>query len=206
MSLTIHGFPLSTYVRTARMTCVEKGVDYALDPITPSEAKSKGLHPFGKLPIMSHDDFRLFETSAICRYIDASFKGPSLLPSDLRAAALAEQWISAISDVIYDAMIRRYVLQYVFPKGDAPDRTVIDPALVQIREQLAVLDKAYGAHDVLVGDGVTLADLFLAPILFYVGKMPEGGELLGAVPAVRRGIAAIEQRKSFGETVPPMPS
>jgi glutathione S-transferase len=205
MTLTIHGFPISTYVRTARMTCVEKNVDYQLDPIPPDDCKARGLHPFGKVPAMDHDGFKLFESGAICRYIDAAFQGPALLPADIKARALMDQWISVAGDALYDVMIRKFVLQYVFAKDGKPDRSVIDPAIGQIREQLGVLDRAYGARDFVVGDSLTLADLFLAPLLFYVGKMPEGGELLGAVPAVRRGIAAIETRKSCAETMPPMP-
>ena len=199
MTLTLHGFPLSSYVRTARMACVEKGVDYRLDPLSPGDAKAQGLHPFGKIPVLDHDGFPLFETLAICCYVDASFDGPGLQPSDLKRRALDLLWISAIDGVVYDAMIRRFVLQYAFPKDGVPDRRVIDPALGKARHQLGVLDAGYGAHDYLTGDSLGSADLYLAPIPFYVGQIPEGEALLSAVPGVRRGTAAMEARKSFGD-------
>jgi len=208
MALKLYGFPLSTYVRTARMACVEKGVIYELEPLSPAECQARRLHPFGKIPVMEHDGLRLFETSAIVRYIDASFDGPPLQPDGRIEQARMEQWISAIGDTIYDAMIRRCVLQYAFPRREdgQPDRKVIVPALKQTRRQLEVLDEAYGDRSFLDGDNLSLADLFLAPILFYLARIPpEGPGLLEAAPNVRRGIAVMENRTSFGETVPPSP-
>lgn len=206
MALKLYGFPLSTYVRSTRMACVEKGVAYELEPLSPPECKARGLHPFGKIPVMEHDGLRLFETSAILRYIDETFDGPSLQPADPTGRARMEQWISSVNDTIYDAMVRRCVLQYAFPRGEdgAPDRKVIVPALKQTRRQLKVLDEAYGDRDFLVGDSLSLADLFLAPILFYLARIPpEGSKMLEAAPNLRRGMAAMESRKSFVETIPP---
>jgi len=205
MTVTIYGFPLSTYVRTARMACIEKGIDYVLEPVAPSASKERGLHPFGKIPVLDHDGFRLYETRAITGYIDAGFDGPALQPADAKARALMDQWISALNDVMYGTMIRGFVLPYVFAKDGQPDRAVIDAALPQIAHQLDVLNEGYGARAYLVGDGVTLADLFLAPVLYYVGAMPEGDSLLAKAPGVRRGIEAMHARRSFRETVPPQP-
>lgn len=70
-------------------------------------------------------------------------------------------------------------------------------------EILAVFEEAYGGRDYLVGNAMCMADLFLAPILAYVEVMPEGTELLAAVPNVRRAQAAIRERPSFKDTEPP---
>jgi glutathione S-transferase len=115
-----------------------------------------------------------------------------------------EQYASLIVCHGYDAMVRRYVLQYVFPKGadGAPDRAVIDKAVPEIRSQLAVLDRAYGPRNLLAGDTVTLADLLLAPIVFYLPMFPEGKTLLAEVPNVVRAHAAFAERESFKSTMP----
>ena len=103
-------------------------------------------------------------------------------------------------------MIRRYVLQYVFPKGanGTPDRGVIDVAVPQIKSHLEVLDRAYGPRNVLVGDAVSMADLLLAPIVFYLGMFPEGKTLLAGAPNVTRAHAWMAERPSFKATVPPL--
>jgi glutathione S-transferase len=156
------------------------------------------------VPAFRDGDFTLYETTAIVRYIDECFAGPALVATNPWARAKMEQYVSLINCHIYDAMVRRYVLQYVFPKGagGAPDRGVIDKALPDIRSQLEVLDLAYGSRNLLAGAAVTLADLLLAPILFYLAQFPEGKTLLAAAPNVVRAHAAIAERESFRATAP----
>ena len=115
-----------------------------------------------------------------------------------------EQWVSVINCHGYDAMVRRYVLQYVFPKGEggAPDRKTIDAALPEIEKLLVTLDKTYGKRNFLVGDTVTMADLFLAPIVFYLGMFPESKALLAKVPNLSRAHATMAERESFKATMP----
>ena len=205
--LIIHGVPQSSYVRTARMACEEKGVAHQVDPVLPGDIKARGLHPFGRIPAMTHGEVKLFETIAIALYVDGAFDGPSLQPSDRLERAQMAQWVSAINDTIYDAMVRRIVLQYIFPKGPEgqPDRSVIDPAVSQARDQLAALDAAIGARGFLVGASLSIADLFLAPVLFYLEKMPEGPGLLAGAPNVQRVFAGLAERPSFAATLPPPP-
>jgi glutathione S-transferase len=204
-SVAILGDPRSTYVRTARMGLAEKGVKYTLEPLAPHTPEILAVHPFGRVPGFRDGDLTLFETSAILRYVQECFEGPSLLPGNIRDRARCEQWVSAINCYGYDAMIRRYVLQYIFPRGadGGPDRATIDGALKDIPVQLAIFDRAYGAGDYLAGAALSMADLFLAPILAYVEAMPEGAGLLSAAPNVRRAQQAIRARQSFRDTEPP---
>ena len=204
--LVILGDPRSIYVRTARMALVEKGVDYRLQPAAPHSDEILAIHPFGRIPAMRHGDVELFEAAAICEYVDGAFDGPPLRPADVVERARMEQWISSFNDYLHPVMIRRYVLQYVFPKGPdgQPDRAVIDEAVPDIAKQFAILDKTYGGRNFLVGDTVTLADLFLAPTLFYISVMPEGESLLAGAPNLKRACAAMAERKSFADTLPPM--
>ena len=113
-----------------------------------------------------------------------------------------EQYASLINCHAYDAMIRRYVLQYVLAKENAPDRAVIDKAVPEIKSLLEVFDRAYGPRNTLAGDTVTLADLLLAPIVFYLGKFPESKALLAGAPNVTRAHAWIAERPSFKATAP----
>jgi glutathione S-transferase len=205
-TITVFGDPRSSYVRTVRMALVEKGIAYAHEPAAPHSAEVVALNPFGRVPAFRDGEFTLYETSAIVRYIDESFPGPALLASNARLRATMEQWVSLINCHAYDAMVRRYVLQYVFPKGanGAPDRAVIDAAVPEIKSQLDVLDRAYGTRNLLVGDAVSMADLLVAPIVFYLGMFPEGKALLAGAPNVARAHAWMAERPSFKATVPPL--
>jgi glutathione S-transferase len=62
MSLTLYGFPVSPYVRAARIALSEKGVDYQFSEVGFDHLKTESygkLHPFRKMPVLEHDDFVL---------------------------------------------------------------------------------------------------------------------------------------------------
>jgi glutathione S-transferase len=207
-TLTLLGDVRSTYTRTARMALAEKGLAYSFQPCAPHSADILAIHPFGRIPALRDGEIELFETSAMLRYLDECFgAGPTLLPGTIFGRARCEQWVSVVNAYLYDTMARRYVLQYVFPRGEGgkPDRAVIDGALKEMPIQLAALDKAYGNGDWLAGGALSMADLFVAPILAYVEQMPEGAALLAAAPNVKRAQTVIRARASFTSTDPSAP-
>lgn len=207
-NLVLLGDVRSTYTRTVRMALAEKGLSYTMRSCAPHAPELLALNPFGRIPAFRDGEISLFETSAIVMYLDEAFgAGPTLRPGSILGRTRCEQWVSAINAYMYDTMVRRYVLQYVFPRGEGgqPDRAVIDAALKEMPGQLAALDRAYGAGDWLVGGALSAADLFIAPILAYVEGMPEGKALLEAVPNVRRAQAELCQRPSFTSTDPSLP-
>jgi glutathione S-transferase len=203
--LILYGIPQSTYVRSARMACVEKGVPYTLEHAMPHSETINRIHPFGKMPAMQHGDFTLYETSAILRYIDEAFDGPRLTPADLRRRARMEQWMSSINAYYDGSMVRRILLQYYFPPSGTPDRAVIDKAAEEARKQVAVLDEALAEGPYLLGAEISLADLLLCPILSYFFRTPEGETMLAGSKNIRRAGDAIHARKSFTDTAPPPP-
>ena len=215
MTITIFGLPFSTYTCTVMMTCVEKGAEFVLDASALSSIKQLkkpphiNRHPFGKMPAIKDGTRVLYETSAICRYIDEKFDGPNLFPSanchDVTyQRAQVEQWISAASAYFDNCIIRHFVLQYVFPRGEGnePDRVVIDKAIPIIRSNLGLLNTQYGTRGTLVGDNITLADLFFAPILHYLSITGEGKDLMRHAPNVQRGLDVMRERQSFKQAFP----
>ena len=90
----IHGVPGSPYVRKALLVCEEKGAPYRLAAMGLGDNKTAeylAMHPFGRIPVIEHEGFVLYEADAIMRYVDQVFPGPSLVPSDPRAAARMNQ-------------------------------------------------------------------------------------------------------------------
>lgn len=203
-TVVLLGDPRSSYVRAARMGLAEKGVKYTLQPHAPHTPEILAVHPFGRVPGFRDGRVALFETSAILRYVDEAFPGPSLVPGTVRDRARCEQWVSAINAYLDGTMVRRYVLQYIFPKGAGgqPDRAVIDGAVKEMEGQFAILERAYGSNDYLAGKALSMADLFLAPILFYVEQFAEGKALLARHPNVMRAQGVVRARASFRDTAP----
>ena len=208
--LEIIGIDLSTFVRTCRIACLEKGVDYDLvfdyaNGIADLQSETHlAHHPFGRIPVMRHDGFTLFETTAICRYIDDTFDGPALVPGERRQAAVMEQWVSAINDYAVPRITVKYILQYAFPKGPdgTPDMEAINEALPNVRDTLKILNAALEDGPYFLGQTPYIADFLLLPIIDYVASMPEGADLLGASPNVARFRDAFSERAGYAATLP----
>ncbi len=204
-TITLLGDVRSTYTRSARMALAEKGVAYTMQACGPHSPEILALHPFGRIPALRDGEIEIWETAAIINYLEECFdSGVSLRPGSIMERTRCWQWISVVNSYLYDTMVKRYVLQIIFPKGEGgkPDRAVIDAALAEMPPQFAALDKAYGRGDYLAGASYSSADLFLAPILAYVQFMPEGGQLMANYPNLVRAQNLIRQRASFTSTNP----
>jgi glutathione S-transferase len=203
-ALQIIGVPQSNYVWAVRMVCEEKGVPYEYRPERPHSAEVDAIHPFGKIPVMRHGDVQLCESKAIATYIDRVFDGPKMIPEDVKLAAQVEQWVS-LGNVEFDKlMIRQYVIGYVFPKDGKPDKAAIGAAAEKMKPQVAVLDRAVASGH-LVGDGFTLADINILPMLFYVNRFEEGKAMLGTAKNLSAYMERHFARPSFRKSAPPPP-
>src|SRR5215813_1099015 len=100
------------------MVLVEKGVSYSRVEVNPfaldMPKQYLDLHPFRRVPTLVHDDFVLYETVAITRYIDESFEGPPLQPAGARRRARMAQIISIIDAYAYWPMVRQLFSHRVF--------------------------------------------------------------------------------------------
>src|SRR5690606_26779094 len=101
MTIELHGYRYSVYLRVAAMTLVEKNVAWThveVDPFAKTIPDAYlALNPFGRVPTLVHDGFVLYETTAIARYVDEAFSGPQLQPEDARDRARMNQ-IVAVAD------------------------------------------------------------------------------------------------------------
>jgi glutathione S-transferase len=186
----VFGFYRSTYVKIVRLVLAEKGVAYEFHDTANEMYAPAHLarHPFGRVPVLRHGDFTLYETSAIAVYADEVFAGPKLTPDDPRKRARMNQWIGNLNAYFYPWMIYHVVHErLVYPElGIAGSDAIVARALPHARQALEVMERELAdGRPFIVGDALTLADFFLLPTLFAFGLTPEGKELLPRFPAVR---------------------
>jgi glutathione S-transferase len=197
-TLQIFGVPPSPFTRAARLACHEQGVDYELVPTPPGGTAP--TNPLGKIPMMKHGDFTLFESQAIARYVDHSFDGPPLWPKDAKAAALCDQWLSAVCD----SMVQTALAGVIAPRfGIIPGtEESIRIALKSSERVVGIFDKHLADHRFLAGDQLTAADLFLVPIIFYFPAIPELKALGESSPNCGRWAREMGARLSVQATDP----
>jgi glutathione S-transferase len=204
-TMQIIGAPQSTYTRVVRMVAHEKNAPYEFIVARPHAPEVKAIHPAGKIPVMRHGDTTLFESRAIAHYIDDHYDGAPLTPRTRQGDAEVEQWISYVNTVTDPLVIRRYLFADLFPKTEdkKPDRAAIDAMQPELQREVEVLDNALGKTGHLVGEKLTLADIYILPIVAYLKQTPEGGPLVAKAKNLSAFFDRNAERDSFKATVPP---
>ncbi|GLR84243.1 glutathione S-transferase family protein [Bradyrhizobium iriomotense] len=184
----VYGFPRSTFVNIVRLVLTHKDVPYTFQDLEPVMGKAEhlALHPFNRVPIFRHDDFIIYETSAIVSYIDEMFEGARLTPQHPRTRARMNQWISTVNSYVYPYMIHHVTHErLVFPElGIASDEKVVAHALPKVELALAVTERALShGEPYLLGDALTLADFYMLPSTFAFGLTDEGQTMYRKFPA-----------------------
>jgi len=195
--IKIYGVPPSSFTRTVRLACHEKGVDYELVPMFPGQMGA--LNPFQKIPAITHGDLTLFESTAILRYFDRTFPGPKLWPVDSRQAALCDQYVSAVCDSLVNSALRYLANHFGFLPVP---QEMADKYLAKAKEVVPVFDRRLGESRYLAGDSLTSADLFLAPIAFNFPAVPGLKEIGEASPNIDRWMREMSTRPSMQATAP----
>jgi glutathione S-transferase len=208
MSLVLHGYRYSVYLRIVRLALAEKGVAYDRVEVNPfaSEVPADylALHPFGRVPTLVHDDFVLYETGAITRYLDRAFAGPALQPASPRSLARMDQIISIVDSYGYWPLVRQVFSHRVFrPAAGRPaDEAEVAQGLAGAAKVLAALEALAAPEAFLAGPALSLADLHLGAMVAYFAAAPEGAALLKNHPRLGRWWESLRRRPSIAATDP----
>jgi glutathione S-transferase len=178
--LQLIGVQFSTFVRAVQFCCEEIGLEYQIGTDYKGinyglrTAELTSLNPFGKVPVLIQDDKVLYETFAICRYLDNQFNHSRLQPEDTWLRAQVDQWCSALALYVDKVIVRDFLLEYRFPKGEkgAVRMDIVNAAIPEIIAKVALLEAQLGNRNYLVGDEFTLADIMLMPMLNYLLQVP----------------------------------
>lgn len=203
--LILHGFPVSPYVRSARIALIEKGVDYHFNEIGFDDLATDEyarLNPFRKMPVLQQQHFVLYETPAILGYIDEAFNGTALQPADPNARAQMRQWIGIAANYLYPIGVMQLFLQRImFPiMGNEPDETVVKHSASTIAPYLDVIEHEL-VNPFLVGDTFSLADILTGAMVEYVNMTQEGAALVNARPKTAAWLSRLNQRTSFQQSL-----
>jgi glutathione S-transferase len=182
----VYGIPGSPYLRSALLGLQEKNTAYRLAVLGRDIGPARGAehlerHPFGRIPILEHGDFRLYETQAILRYLDATLPGIALQPQDARALARMSQIAGIVDWYVWPSIsvgitAERCMSQRIWNRP--PSEANIAQALPGARLCLQELQRLQGSAEFLAGDRLSLADLMVAPQLQFFRGTPEAQELM----------------------------
>ncbi|CAI4216607.1 unnamed protein product [Parascedosporium putredinis] len=203
MVLKLYGSAMAT--SRVLVTILEKELPYELILVDIAKGEQKRedykkLQPFGKVPALDDDGFVIFESRAICKYLARKYpSGKSLIPEgDDKAYGLFEQacsmeqsYFAAAAETIGTELIIKPM------KGlGAPDESRVKQAEKDLDDVLAVYDSILSKQNYLVGDELTLADLFHLPngAALMAGKWKEVFE---KYPNVNKWFSGLQRRETW---------
>lgn len=116
------------------------------------------LNPNGRVPTLVHDEFVLWESNAICRYLARHFDDGRLYPTSRSQRALCEQWMDWQLGTLQSSMVPLFI-----GLVRTPERNRDMHRLAALKEEAAshfqLLDDALSNAPYLLGEQPTLADM-----------------------------------------------
>ncbi len=193
--LTLVSHPLCPYVQRVAIALVEKGaafdrvhIDLAAKP-----AWFLAQSPLGKTPLLNVDGNVLFESAAICEYLEDALPHP-LHPEAPLERARHRAWMELGSAVLGD----------IWQLETAQDAAGIERAAGELHDKFGRLEAQLGAGPYFAGSRFHLVDAVFAPAFRYFDVFDELADLgvFDALPRVRAWRAALALRPSVRDAVP----
>ena len=209
--VTLTGYHLSVYTWAARMALAAKGVRFGtreIDPFEPENREAmRKLHPFGKVPVLEHDGFRVYETQAIMDYVDGAFDGPALTPVTPKHRARMRQVMGIVDSYVFQPLVLGVFVHRVYRPlvGESVDEAAIAAGLETAGPVLDALEEIAAEEQTLVPGRLCLDTCLLWPMLGYFRMAPEGAEMMSARPALAAWAAWAERCDAARESRPELP-
>jgi glutathione S-transferase len=211
------GAEYSVYTRIVRLVLAECEVKYERVEVDIFGEKEKlpadyitSRHPFSKIPAFEHgENVQLFETDAIVHYIVAAFpprvngdeqqEDSLLLPAAPAAQARCVQIMRVMDNYAFKSLVWGVYVEEL-ERGRAGQ---LKPSeILEARKVLEVLEGFLpaAAQPFFLGETLTLADLWAAPMIAYLRLAPTGAKLLTEFSKLEAWFATVAQRLSMKET------
>jgi glutathione S-transferase len=121
----------------------------------------RARNPNALVPMLEDDDFVLWESNAIVRYLCARHPQGGLYPQDLRARFDAERWMDWQQTTLNGAG-RGAFIQLVRTPEDQRNLQVIAVSQAATESLLALLDAHLAQRPFMAGERLTMADIPIA--------------------------------------------
>jgi glutathione S-transferase len=165
--MKLHDFAFSPNCRKVRAVAYELGVSLESVHVDLVNGGAKtpdflAMNPNGRVPVLVDDDFVLWESTAILRYLSAR-NGGALVPATARGQAEVDRWLAwqlahlgpAMSKVAFERIVKKLTGQ------GPPDEAALAAGSADFAKLTAVLNAALETQDHVAG-ALSLADFALA--------------------------------------------
>ncbi len=152
--------------------------------------------PRGKVPVLLVDDTVLFESQAICEFLDETQGQTRLMPNDPLLRARDRAWFAFAGEELFGPQYRLLI---------APDQATYEPLQAQLSDSLTRLKDGKSGFW-LSGNGETfgMADVAVAPFFTRLRLLERwtGRSWLASHAQLQPWVNALLERPSISQSVP----
>ncbi|GAA5913134.1 uncharacterized protein JCM6883_006535 [Sporobolomyces salmoneus] len=162
----IYGMASNPRTQFVQAAAKYEGLELELVETNPFEgvsAEYKEKFPLGLIPAFEAGDFKLTECVAIANYVAAQSNAAGLLGSNKEDAALVQQWTLWGNSHLIGAL-GPWILTIL--RGPY-NKATVESCKQRAQDHLAYLEKHLSSRTFLVGERITIADLFVAISLSF---------------------------------------
>jgi glutathione S-transferase len=200
MRFELISFPTCPFVQRAVIVLLEKNVPHQVRYVEDLDHPPKWfikISPRERVPVLVVDGISLFESQAICEFLDEVTPEPKLMPENAILRARDRAWFAyAAEDLIFPA----YEFAY------AAHENSVKEAREQLEEKVNRLNSEMKNREYLSGDGKRfgMADIAMASFLYRAAWFARHGwlDLLSAFPNIHAWAKRVLSRPSVQNSVP----
>ncbi len=192
------------------LTLEHKGIAYtgkrlSFDADETRKPDFLAINPRGKVPAIVDDGFALYESNAICEYLEETYPDKPLLPKDAKGRALVRRLVGEADDSLYQ-LESDLMDKVLYRPATERDPKQIDEAKDKLHEELKYW-QGYLKGDFFAG-ALSLADFAIYPYLRMSVRIEERVPGLGLkreeLPAnLAAWLKRIEALPYYEKTIPP---
>lgn len=195
----LYGIPTQNTLKAAYvLDAIGVNYDYQFMNLGKGEQKQDSflkINPIGKVPALKHNDFGVFESNNICRYI-ASAENSSLYPKDIFKRTTTDGWLDFFSNHLgrwLSTLFFEKNLKAILGMGE-PNQENIAEALNFINQQMPPVEKLLSESKYFGGTEPTIADY--VAFAYLEQTIPTQYDL-SAYPSVKSWLTKMSQLESI---------
>lgn len=150
------------------------------------------LNPNSTVPVIEDDDFVLWESNVIVRYLCAKHSAGQMYPTDLRARFDAERWMDWQQTTLNPAS-RPGFWQLIRTPAEQRNAAVIAESNAAVESLMATLDRHLAQRTYMAGEHFSMADIPLACEVHRWFGLPQPRQ---SRPNLERWYAGIRARQA----------
>lgn len=200
--LTLIGYRHSVYARSVRIALTELALPFHWEEADPFE-NGVTEHPFGRVPVLFHENVRIYESWAILGYlyrIEGRYPERSPL-----AEARAAQVAGIASSYAYWPLVRQVYSHGVFRLALNLnwEQSKIDRGLEEAPAVLKALEEITEEREVLA-TGCKPEDCILFPMIDAFSKYPAAADMLARYPNLNSWWQRLNGQQAIADTFSPL--